>query len=206
MFYPIGVGFHLIYRGAKTEASKLRKGMVVDVKGRTLEVVNSNYTQGRARQAGNVQVDLKDIKTGTKVSARFSPTDVIESIFVEYRPLQYLYTEDSVVHFMDPVSFEQLTLDRAVVGEVEKWLSNSTPTTVAFINNLPTTVQVADQVEMTVAQADPAMKGATSDGRALKTAVLENSVKIQVPGYVEAGDKVIVKSKDGAFVKRVPKG
>eukprot|EP00240_Pyramimonas_obovata_P014851 CAMPEP_0118938276 /NCGR_PEP_ID=MMETSP1169-20130426/25360_1 /TAXON_ID=36882 /ORGANISM="Pyramimonas obovata, Strain CCMP722" /LENGTH=215 /DNA_ID=CAMNT_0006882167 /DNA_START=214 /DNA_END=861 /DNA_ORIENTATION=- len=193
------------HRGAKTEANKLRKGQIVEIKGRKLEITNATHNQGRARQSGNVQLECRDLLYGTKTSERLTPDEAVEVVYVDKQTVNFLYKDGETVHLMNPVTFEQIEMDASKLGDVNQWLTESIPISINSIDDSVVSISVPDQVEIEVAEADPKIKTATADGRGAKNAMLENGLRLQVPGFIEKGDMVVVDTTTGSFVKRATK-
>eukprot|EP00242_Pyramimonas_sp_CCMP2087_P016042 CAMPEP_0198222190 /NCGR_PEP_ID=MMETSP1445-20131203/86989_1 /TAXON_ID=36898 /ORGANISM="Pyramimonas sp., Strain CCMP2087" /LENGTH=287 /DNA_ID=CAMNT_0043900609 /DNA_START=36 /DNA_END=899 /DNA_ORIENTATION=- len=193
------------HRGAKTEANKVRKGQIIEIKGRRLEVTSATHNQGRARASGNVQLECRDLMLGTKTSERLTPDETVSVLYVDKKEFNFLYKDGATVHLMQPETFEQLEMSVEKLADVEKWLTESIPVTIAYIEDTVVSITVPDQVEVEVAEADPKMKTATADGRGVKNATLVNGIRIQVPGFIEAGDIVVVDTGNSSFVKRAVK-
>jgi len=167
-------------RGAKIEANKLRRGQVISLNGKTMEVVTATHTQGRARQAGNVQVELRDLFSGTKGSEKFSPDDVVETRQVLSRSMQYLYTDQARLVLMDPLTFEQMEVDEKLLGGDLRWICEKVPVVLSLMDGAVVAAAVPERVELTVMDAEANNKGAKADGKNMKSCTLENGVQLEV--------------------------
>lgn len=189
------------WRGLRVSGIDLRAGNVIEHAGKVMQVVSSQYTQGMARAVGHVQAELKDLKTGTKVQQRFRSDEKIERLALEQKKYDYLYDEGSTVVLMDPDTFEQINLDKEVLGSKAMFLVDSMPVTVMFIGNDPVMAAIPDKVTLQVAETEPPMKNAQANP-GYKPAVLENGVKVQVPHFISTGNSIVIKTEDLTFQKR----
>ncbi|KAK3272070.1 hypothetical protein CYMTET_19613 [Cymbomonas tetramitiformis] len=193
----------LHYRNMRVGANELRPGMIYESKGRLVQVTKATHTHGRARASGNVQVELKELQSGAKGgSERFDPSEIITLATLDLKSFQYLYTEENVIYLMDPESFEQVEVSMDLMSKDQlQWVSETIVVTLGYVDGEMVSVTIPEKVEMLVAEA--AVKSINADGRGSKSAVLVNGLNITVPGFVEAGDTVIMDTRDGTFVKRV---
>lgn len=192
------------WRGVKKQANELRVGNVIEHQGKLLQVV-SLQNRAMGRQLGNVNFELRDVVTKAKHPAKFRPYDMVEHVRLEGRKYQCLYTEGSQVHCMDPDTFEQLTVDRELFGEAADFLREGLDVTLNFHvttgSDAPVTGEVPQHVTLAVVEAAPTMKGETA-APSYKRAVVEGGIEIQVPPFVQAGDRVVVETGERSFVRR----
>ncbi|GMH37160.1 hypothetical protein BSKO_05033 [Bryopsis sp. KO-2023] len=192
------------FRGAKKQANELRVGNVVDIKGRLLMITKYHYTQGMSRQLGNVQMELRDIKTNMKASERFRPADGVNLAILEDRKFTCLYTDGNSVHLMDPESYEQIEVDKSLFGEQAVYLREDLELEVAFHQDAPVTATLPTAIKMKVKETD-APAGADSVNSKFKPAVLENGVKTMVPTFIAPGEEIFVNSIENSFMRRANK-
>lgn len=189
------------WRELKVSGIDLRAGNVIEHAGKVMQVVSSQYTQGMARAVGHVQAELKDIKTGNKVQQRFRSDEKVERLSLEHKKYDYLYDEGSSVVLMDPETFEQIHLDKKVLGNKAVFLVDSMPVTVMFVGSDPVMAAIPEKVTLQVMETEPPMKHAQANP-GYKPAVLENGVKVQVPHFVATGNSIVVNTEDLSFQKR----
>jgi elongation factor P len=147
------------------------------------------------------QVELKNVTTGTKLNQRFRSDEAVDEAYLDKKDFQFLYASGDMLTFMDMESYEQIELATDFVGDQAQFLQDGMKTLVQLYDGRPIGIKLPVQVTLTVAEADPVMKGGTA-APSFKTAVLENGLKIQVPPFVGAGEKIIVATEDGSYVRR----
>jgi elongation factor P len=147
------------------------------------------------------QVELKNILNGTKLNQRFRSDEAVDEIYLDKKDFQFLYANGDMLTFMDMETYDQIELAADFVGEQAQFLQDGMKTMVQMYENRPIGIKLPVQVTLTVAEADPVMKGGTA-APSYKTAVLENGLKVQVPPFVGAGEKIIVSTEDGTYVRR----
>lgn len=185
----------------KISGNAVRPGMVIEHQGRLWRAVKIMHTQP-GKGGAYLQVELKDIRDGTKLNERFRSAETVERVRLDQRPFQYLYSEGDRHTFMDTETFDQITLGAEVIGEDQvAFLKENMAVTIEFHEETPIAVQLPDTVTLTVVEADPVVKGQTA-ASSYKPAVLENGMKIMVPPHVEAGTRVVVSTADSTYVER----
>ncbi|MBQ9021666.1 MAG: elongation factor P [Eggerthellaceae bacterium] len=149
-----------------------------------------------------VRTKLRDVRTGRIVEHTFNSGTKFDSVRMETKRLQYLYNDGSEFHFMDPESYEQMSVSADVVGDVAQWLKESDEVSLNYAGDELISVEPQMFVELEITETDPGFKGDTVQG-GTKPATLETGATIQVPMYIEVGETVQVDTRDGRFVKRV---
>ena len=148
------------------------------------------------------QVELKNITSGTKLNQRFRSDESVDEAILDKKDFQFLYAAGDMLTFMDMENYEQIELAVDFVGEDQaRFLQDGMKTMVNLYEGKPIGIKLPVQVTLTVAEADPVMKGGTA-APSYKTAVLENGLKIQVPPFVGAGEKIVVATEDGSYIRR----
>ncbi|KAK9840356.1 hypothetical protein WJX74_008226 [Apatococcus lobatus] len=188
-------------REVKKQATEVRAGEVLDYEGRLFQVVKKEHTQGSGRQLGNVQFQLRDVKQGTKRQDRKRSYDTVEVAQMEHRSLQYLYSEDDKLFFMDPDSFQQETLAANSFGEQGRFLQEGMMVEVSYFKGEAITGEVPNQIEVTVEEAGVYTRGNTA-GSDYQPVQISGGATVQAPPYVAAGQKIIISTADGSFVRR----
>ena len=148
------------------------------------------------------QVELKNVTTGTKLNQRFRSDEAVDEAYLDKKDFQFLFASGDMLTFMDMETYDQIELAVDFVGEDQaRFLQDGIKTLVNLYEGKPIGIKLPVQVTLTVAEADPVLKGGTA-APSFKTAVLENGLKVQVPPFVGAGEKIIVATEDGSYVRR----
>jgi len=184
----------------KLQANQIRPGNIIEHNGRQWAVLKiAIITPGKG--GAFIQVEMRDLKSGSKTNERWRTADTVEKLQVEEKDCTYLYGDDHSLTFMDAESFEQFTLPRDVVGDPAAFLQDGMKVIVDLIEGNPVSVTLPDKVTMKVVQADPVVRGQTA-ASSYKPAVLENGVRVMVPPFVETGQRIVVNTADGAYIER----
>ena len=185
---------------AKISGNEVRPGTMIEHQGRLWMAVKSQSVKPGKGGAYN-QVELKDIESGTKLNERFRSSEMVEEIHLDKKDFQFLFASGDMLTFMDMESYEQIELATDFVGDQAQFLQDGMKTLVQMYESKPIGIKLPPQVTLTIAEADPVLKGGTA-APSFKTAVLENGLKIQVPPFISAGEKIIVSTEDGSYVRR----
>ena len=185
----------------KVNANALRAGAVIDHSGRLCRVVRVRHTQP-GKSVAYVQVELKDIRDGTKLHERFRSSEAVERIRLEEHPYQYLYSDGATYTFMDLQTFDQVSLERDLVGEDKvHFLQDNMEVTIERYEGMLISVQLEGLVTLEVVETGPVLKGQTATS-VYKPAVLENGVRVMVPPHIGQGKRIVVNTSDGSYVER----
>lgn len=185
----------------KINAINVRSGNVLEIEGKLLVVIKIEIIQPGKGNA-IVQVDMRDARTGVKTNMRFRTQESVERVRVDEKDFQFLYAEtDGSLTFMDLENFEQMTIQRDVVGEQADFLQESMQVSMEIYEGRPLAVTLPTSVVMEIKEADPVVKGQTASS-SYKPAILENGARIMVPPHIEAGTKVVVNIAERAYVER----
>ena len=147
------------------------------------------------------QVELKNVTTGTKLNQRFRSDEAVDEAVLDKKDFQFLFASGDMLTFMDMETYDQIELATDFVGEQAQFLQDGMKTLVQLYEDKPIGIKLPVQVTLTVAEADPVLKGGTA-APSYKSAVLENGMRIQVPPFISAGEKIIVATEDGSYVRR----
>ncbi|HZP87762.1 MAG TPA: elongation factor P [Burkholderiales bacterium] len=187
---------------AKVLATEIRAGNLIEWDKRVWRVLKSYHVHVGGRGGAFMQVEMKDIETGTKTNQRFRTDEKIERAFVEGREMEYLYYDGTSYVFMDKETFEQLNLSAELLeGQVEYLLPN-TNVMVNFHNERPIGVQLPPSVVLTITETEPNVKGGTATG-SFKPAKTETGLTVMVPPFVTEGEKIKVNTDSGEYIERV---
>jgi len=181
-------------------ATQIRRGMVIVFEGQPCKVVEfRHHTPGNLRAM--IQTKLRNILTGSSFEHRFRSVDTIERASLEQHEMEYLYSDGSHHHFMNTESFEQVALSDDELGDSAQWLAPGLKVQAEFLDGAPIGVELPPSLELTVTQTEPTMKGATVSN-VNKPATLENGVVIQVPPFINEGDRLRVDPVEGRYIER----
>jgi elongation factor P len=186
---------------AKVLATDIRAGNLIEWEKRVWRVLKSYHVHVGGRGGAFMQVEMKDIESGTKRNERIRTEDKIERAHVDQRDMQFLYSDASGYVFMDQESFEQLTLDAEFLEGQVGYLVPNTEVQVNFHNDRPIGVQLPPTVVLSVTQTEPNLKSATATG-SFKPATTETGLTVQVPQFVMEGERIKVKTDTGEYIER----
>lgn len=179
----------------------VRKGMVILYEGQLMLCVDREL-----RTPGNLPskltLKLKNLRTGFVVEQRVHPEDKVEQAYLDRRDMEYLYKDGDGFVFMDKESYDQVTLQEEMVGDLILYLKENNSCQVTFYDGKPLSIELPASVELTVTETDPSLKGATAAAQ-YKPAILETGLKVTVPPFIEKGEKIVVDTRDGKYLSRV---
>lgn len=182
-------------------ANDIRKGMVILFEGAPCKVMEfRHHTPGNLRAM--VQTRLRNLITGSSFEHRFRSNDTLERASLEQHEMEYLYSDGDMHHFMNTESYEQTSMSAEDLGDAAQWLLPGLKIEVEFYNGAPIGVKLPDTMELTVEYTEPGLKGATVTNTN-KPATLENGVTLQVPPFVESGEKIRVNPTESRYLERV---
>lgn len=184
----------------RISANSIRAGNILEHDGRLWIVTKTPEHTKPGKGGAFVQVEMKDVRTGTKVNERFSSTVDVEKVRLDQRQFQYLFQDDHI-HLMESETFEQIALDKGLFGEQIIYLADGMNVTVEFYNEEALHAILPEQIVVEVAETEPVVKGQTA-AASYKPAILINSARVMVPPFVNAGDKIVVRTEDSTYVER----
>ena len=181
-------------------ANEMRVGWIISHNGRRYSVLNiAKVKPGKG--GAFVVADIRDIDSGNKGNDRWRAEDKVEKLVAEDVPCQYLYGDGNNETFMRLDDYEQFSFAAADLGEQAKFLTPDMKVVVNFIEGKPVSVSIPKTVVATIAETEPALKGQTASGSG-KPAVLDNGVRITVPTFIEAGEKIVVNTETLEYSER----
>lgn len=178
-----------------------RNGMCIEYNNKLCTIVEFQHVKP-GKGGAFVRTKLRDIKTGRVVDYTFNAGTKFDSVRLETKKMQFLYSDDTDFNFMDMSSFEQLSIPAETVGSAANWLKENDEATLMYAGDELISIEPPMFVELEVTETEPGFKGDTATNTT-KPATLETGVTIQVPTFVEIGDVLQIDSRDGRFVKRV---
>ena len=185
----------------KINAGEIRVGMLLEYKNDLWEVLKTQHVKP-GKGGAFAQVEMKSVNKNTKLNERFRSNETVEKASLEEVKHNFLYEDGDNCFFMEPKSFEQLSIKRSKIGEKGKLLTENLEVSINFFNETPISVNLPNQVTCKIEITDAALKGQTVSS-SYKPAKLDNGLNIQVPPFIEAGDDVIVDTRNLEYVKKV---
>lgn len=185
---------------ATIQATKLRKGMLFKLNNdlfRALDV--QHVTPGNLR--GFVRVKARNIRSGTLADNKLRSEDLVERATLDERAMQYMYSDGTDYYFMDTDTFEQIHISSEALGDSVNFLLAEMVIQVEFYGSEPVGIELPQTVDLVVQETTPAIKGATASAQ-LKPATLETGLVVQVPPFVNTGDKIRVSTDTGEYLAR----
>jgi elongation factor P len=182
------------------KATQLRPGMVIQHQGELFAVFSVEHrTPGNKR--GAMQTRMRNLRTGSIIDYKFRAEDSIDRAILDEIDFEFLYGDAEGYHFMNLENFEQIALGRDVLGDAVEYLTPNLPVKLEFFENKPLGVELPDTVDLAVVETEPAIQKATASS-VMKPATLETGITIQVPPFINIGDKVRVDTSEGRYVQR----
>ena len=185
----------------KLYASEIRVGMLIEYKNDLWQVLKTQHVKP-GKGGAFAQVEMKSVNKNTKLNERFRSSESVEKASLDETKFNYLYGDETDYYFMDPKSYEQINIKKETIGEKGKMLTENLEVSISFYNEKPLTVELPNQVTSTIDTTDVALKGQTVSS-SYKPATLDNGVNIQVPPFIESGDKIIVDTRTMEYVKKI---
>ena len=185
----------------KIYASEIRVGMLVEYKGDLWQVLKTQHVKP-GKGGAFAQVEMKSVNKNTKLNERFRSSESIEKASLDESKFNYLYEDEIDYYFINPKSYEQINIKKDIVGEKGKFLTENLEVNISFYNEKPLTVELPNQVTSTIETTDVALKGQTVSS-SYKPAVLDSGINIQVPPFIESGDKIIVDTRTMEYIKKI---
>ncbi len=184
----------------KQQANLIRAGQVIEHDGRRWTVIKQQIiTPGKG--GAFIQVEMRDLKSGNKTNERWRTADTVERLMTDEKEYTYSYTDGTNMVLMDPESFEQTIVSLDLLGDAAPFLQDNMQLTVDLVEGDPVAVHLPATVVLEIVEADPVAKGQTASS-SYKPARLSNGVKTSVPPFIEAGEKIVVRTEDASYVER----
>jgi len=184
----------------KQQANLIRAGQVIEHDGRRWTVLKQQIiTPGKG--GAFIQVEMRDLKTGNKTNERWRTADTVERLMTDNRDYNYSYTDGDNMVLMDPETFDQTIVPVDLLGEAKPFLQDNMVITLDLVEGDAVGAHLPPTAVLEVVEADPVVKGQTATS-SYKPARLSNGVKTLVPPFVEAGEKIVVRTEDGSYMER----
>jgi len=185
----------------KILGNEIKTGMIIEHKDDLWSVVKTQHVKPGKGGAFN-QVELKSVKKGTKLNERFRSSDSVERAILDDKKFNYLYQDESSCHFMDQSNYEQIEINKSLLGEKSKLLKENMEVNVQFYDDQALSVDLPSSVELRIETTDATIKGQTASS-SYKPAVLENGIKIMVPPFIDSQDTIILDTRTLEYIKKI---
>ena len=185
----------------KLYASEIRVGMLIEYKNDLWQVLKTQHVKP-GKGGAFAQVEMKSVNKNTKLNERFRSSESVEKASLDETKFNYLYDDETDYHFMNPKSYEQINIKKEVVGDKGKMLTENLEVSISFYNEEPLMVELPNQVTCIIETTDVALKGQTVSS-SYKPATLDNGINIQVPPFIDSGDKIIVDTRTMEYIKKI---
>jgi elongation factor P len=181
-------------------ATQIRPGMVIKFNNELHSVFSMVHrTPGNLR--GFVQAKMRNLRSGSMIEHRFSSEDKVERVSLDEQEMEYLYDDGEDFHFMNTENFEQMHLNKDILGDGVNYLVPNMKVAVEFYEGKPISVELPPSVELTVVETEPGLKGATVSN-VTKPAKLETGLVVQVPPFINQGERIRVSTSEGSYLER----
>ena len=185
----------------KINASDIRVGMLLEYKDDLWQVLKTQHVKP-GKGGAFAQVEMKSLNKNTKLNERFRSSESVEKASLEESKFNYLYNDETDYYFINPLTYDQINIKKNIVGEKGKMLTENLEVNISFYNEKPLAVELPNQVTCKIETTDATIKGQTVSS-SYKPAVLDNGINIQVPPFIENGDKIIVDTRTIEYVKKI---
>ncbi len=185
----------------KILGNEIKPGMIIEHKSDLWSVLKAQHVKPGKGGAFN-QVELKSIKKGTKLNERFRSSDTVEKAILDEKKFNFLYEDENNCHFMDQINFEQIQINKSVLGDKSKLLKENMEVNVQFYDEQALSVDLPSSVDLKIMTTDAAIKGQTASS-SYKPATLENGIKIMVPPFINSEDRIILDTRTLEYIKKI---
>jgi elongation factor P len=181
--------------------NQFKNGNHIDVDGTVFKILEFQHVKP-GKGGAFVRTKLRRASDGAVIDRTFRAGEKFRAVHTEARKMQFLYADGSDAHFMDEQTFEQIAISESSVEEPLKWVKPNETVDLLFIDGEPADVQLSASVELEVTHTEPGVRGDTASGGGNKPATLETGATIQVPLFVNIGDRVKVDTRSGSYMSR----
>jgi elongation factor P len=186
----------------QVSTNEMRPGMKIEIDGQPYIIVNNEFVKPGKGQAFN-RLKVKHLMTGRVIERVLKSGEKLDMADVVETAMRMVYRETDGSVFMDDATYEQIKISKECIGDTDSWLKEDLVYTVVFYNSQPVSVQPPTFLELTIIETAPGARGDTVSGRVLKPAILETGAKVQIPIFVNQGEKIKVDTRTGEYVSRV---
>ncbi|MDH3263854.1 MAG: elongation factor P [Paracoccaceae bacterium] len=184
----------------KVIASSIRKGNVLEIDGKLYVVLTAeNFHPGKGTPV--TQVDMRRISDGVKVSERWRTTEQVERAHVDERAYDYLYEDGEGYHFMEPETYDQITVTPEVIGDQKVYLQEGMRVFLQTYEGVAIAIELPQKITVEITETEPVVKGQTASS-SYKPAMTDNGLRVMVPPHVGPGTRIVINTADNSYVER----
>lgn len=183
------------------DAGELKRGITIELDGQLYQVLDYQHIK-IGRGSAQVRLKLRDLRAGHTTERSFQASETFTRAFLERRPAQYLYHDGGLYYFMDTKTFEQIPLDKSMLGDALNYLKDESNLEILTHKGKSVGIQLPVSVELKVTETGPGFKGDTASA-GTKPAMMETGITIKVPFFINTGDKIKVDTRTGEYLERV---
>ena len=184
----------------KVNGNTIKPGNVIEHKNGLWVATKTNHVKP-GKGGAFAQIELKNLKDGSKLNERFRSSENVEKVILEETPYVFLYKEDDSLIFMNNQTFEQISVNIDMIGDQAAFLQDGMNVIINIYNENPVSIIMPDNCIEEIVEADAVIKGQTVSS-SFKPAILKNGVKVMVPGHIEVGTKIVVRPSDCTYVEK----
>ena len=188
----------------KIDGNQIKIGNILEINNKLWRVLKTQHTQP-GKGGAYLQVEMKELKEGTKMNERFRSSESVERAILDEKHCQFLYSENGKYNFMDNINFDQIEIGTDIISDAQsKFLKENEIIIIQLYESNPVSIFLPDHVSFKVIEADAVVKGQTA-ASSYKPAILERGIKTSVPPFIEVGDEIIINSNDSSYVEKAKK-
>ena len=184
----------------KINSVDIRPGNILEYQNGLWRAVKIQHTQP-GKGGAYMQVELKNLMDGRKTNERFRSAETVEKVRLDTKDFQFLFAEGDTLTFMDKLNYDQVTLERDLLGDAAEFLTDGMDVVMETYDDKPISVQLPTQIEAVIADTEAVVKGQTASS-SYKPATLENGVRVMVPPFIGVGTRIVVDTYEREYVRR----
>ena len=188
----------------KIDGNQIKVGNILEINSKLWRVSKTQHTQP-GKGGAYIQVEMKELKNGTKMNERFRSSESVERAILDEKECQYLYQNDNKFVFMDNKSYEQIEIGKDIITENQEiYLKENDVVSIQLHEGQPVAIDLPANITLKVIEADAVVKGQTA-ASSYKPAILERNIKTSVPQFIEVGDIIVISTVDSSYVEKAKK-
>tara|TARA_B100001175_G_C19307428_1_gene541243 strand:+ start:205 stop:771 length:567 start_codon:yes stop_codon:yes gene_type:complete len=185
----------------KIDGNEIKVGNILEIDNKLWKVLKTQHTQP-GKGGAYIQVELKEIKEGTKMNSRFRSSETVERAILDEKKFQYLYEDNQKFIFMDQLTYDQIELGADLIPENQsKFLVENDDLVIQFYNEKAVGLELPDSITLKVIETEGVVKGQTA-ASSYKPAILERSIKTTVPQFIDIDDKIVISTSDSSYIEK----
>tara|TARA_B110000438_G_C15794076_1_gene642067 strand:+ start:1292 stop:1861 length:570 start_codon:yes stop_codon:yes gene_type:complete len=188
----------------KIDGNQIKIGNILEIGNKLWRVNKTQHTQP-GKGGAYLQVEMKELKSGTKMNERFRSSESVERAILDEKECQYLYASGDKFYFMDNINFDQIEIGGEIIDDNQsKFLVENTNIVIQLYDSHPVSIILPEQVSFKVIEADGVVKGQTATS-SYKPAILERNIKTSVPPFIQVGDMIVISTNDSSYIEKSKK-